>query len=62
MFSEISYDTNLFINRIQIILGIILFSGLNKLSQKYIPDKFTVFTPFKNTNYPSFISQYMDSE
>ena len=40
MFSEISYDTNLFINRIQIILGVILFSGLNKLSQKYIPDSF----------------------
>jgi len=40
MFSEISYDTNLFINRFQIILGVMLFSGLNKLSKKYIPDSF----------------------
>ena len=40
MFSEIGYDTNIFMNRFQIILGVILFSGLNKLSQKYIPDSF----------------------
>ena len=40
MFSEISYNTNLFVNRIQIIFGVILFAGLNKLSRKYIPDSF----------------------
>jgi hypothetical protein len=40
MFSEVGYSTNLFMSRFQIILGIILFSGLNKLSQKCIPDSF----------------------
>ena len=37
---NISQDTDLFIDRIQIILGIIFFSGLNKLSSKYVPDYF----------------------
>ena len=40
MFSNISPFKDLFINRINIFLGILLFSGLNIFSKKYIPDFF----------------------
>ena len=40
MLHEISKESYLFIDRIQILFGILFYCGLHKISIKYIPDTF----------------------